>query len=108
MTPEGSHVYSIFAAGPSWDIRGFLPQGHYGILVKLCRQGHHGHNKQAKPKGFSKIKMTPEGSHVYSIFAAGPSWDIRGFLPQDHHGVLGKLCRQGHHGQTETLTFNCH
>jgi hypothetical protein len=63
--------------------------------------------------------MTPEGSHVYSIFAAGPSWDIMGFLPQGLHGilgdfyrqgqngVLGKLCRQGHHGQTETLTFNC-
>jgi len=34
-----------------------------------------------EPKGFSQIKMTPEGSHVYSIFAAGPSWDIREFLP---------------------------
>jgi len=27
MTPEGAHVYSIFAAGPSWDIREIVPPG---------------------------------------------------------------------------------
>jgi hypothetical protein len=46
MTPEGSHVYSIFAVGPSWDIRGY-----HGILEKLCRQGQNGHKRHVNPKG---------------------------------------------------------
>jgi len=43
MTPEGSHVYSIFAARGKIGIMGQLSrQGHGGTMWKWFRQGHNG------------------------------------------------------------------